>query len=119
MVPEITCHCGQCKKCKTRIYLRKWREENRERNRATFRAWNERNRESRRKAKQEWQRRNLHKARASNAVGRAVARGDLVREPCEVCGAAKVEAHHEDYDKPLEVRWLCHLHHAQAHQEAA
>lgn len=38
-------------------------------------------------------------------------RGELISQPCEVCGALKVEAHHDDYSKPLEVRWLCRPHH--------
>lgn len=39
----------------------------------------------------------------------------LERKPCEVCGATKVEAHHDDYEKPLEVRWLCKQHHSEVH----
>lgn len=35
-------------------------------------------------------------------------RGKLVPEPCLSCGSTvKVEMHHRDYDKPLEVMWLC------------
>ena len=45
----------------------------------------------------------------------AIARGDLVRQPCEVCGALPVEAHHDDYSKPLDVRWLCPTHHREHH----
>ena len=37
------------------------------------------------------------------------------RKPCEICGA-KAEAHHDDYDKPLEVRWLCFSHHREWHK---
>ena len=44
-----------------------------------------------------------------------VKRGHVTRGCCEVCGDEKVEAHHEDYTKPLDVRWLCKLHHLQAH----
>jgi hypothetical protein len=40
-------------------------------------------------------------------------RGKLIPKPCEVCGDPKVEKHHDDYTKPLEVRWLCKRHHAQ------
>lgn len=41
-----------------------------------------------------------------------VKRGSIKKQPCEVCGAAQtLEAHHEDYDKPLEVKWLCRKHH--------
>lgn len=46
---------------------------------------------------------------------RAIASGKLVREPCEVCGNPKVDAHHDDYCKPLSVRWLCRAHHFEHH----
>lgn len=45
----------------------------------------------------------------------AVRAGKLVRKPCEVCGAEQVEAHHPDYAKPLDVRWLCFKHHRAEH----
>jgi hypothetical protein len=47
-----------------------------------------------------------------------VSRGTVVRpETCSRCAqGGTIEGHHEDYDKPLEVEWLCrpcHLsHHA-------
>jgi hypothetical protein len=44
--------------------------------------------------------------------------GILVPQPCEVCGEKEgVQAHHEDYDKPLDVKWLCHSHHRLRHEE--
>lgn len=50
------------------------------------------------------------------ATQKAMASGRLVRQPCEVCGTSeKVEAHHDDYTKPLEVRWLCVTHHDEHH----
>lgn len=52
---------------------------------------------------------------ARNAVASAVKGGRLIRQPCEVCGAAKVEGHHDDYSKPLAVRWLCPTHHDEHH----
>lgn len=45
----------------------------------------------------------------------AVKRGELKKLPCEICGKERVEAHHEDYKKPLQVRWLCRRHHLQLH----
>ena len=39
------------------------------------------------------------------------ARGLLVPQPCESCGDPEVEMHHADYDKPLEVIWLCNACH--------
>jgi len=38
-------------------------------------------------------------------------RGILVPLPCEVCGSEDVERHHQDYSKPMLVRWLCRPHH--------
>ncbi len=49
-------------------------------------------------------------------LSNAVTSGRIARQPCEVCGAEKVEAHHDDYSKPLDVRWLCKKHHVEAHR---
>ncbi len=46
-----------------------------------------------------------------NTARNALKSGKLVRQPCEVCKEPKAEMHHDDYDKPLDVRWLCPLHH--------
>lgn len=53
--------------------------------------------------------------RAHYLVGLAVGRGELVQAGCEVCGDPQSQAHHDDYAKPLEVRWLCRQHHRQQH----
>lgn len=48
----------------------------------------------------------------------AVRVGKMVRQPCEVCGKeTHVHAHHDDYLKPREVRWLCITHHRAWHKE--
>jgi hypothetical protein len=47
----------------------------------------------------------------------AMKTGRLERKPCEVCGDKRVEGHHDDYNKPLDVRWLCRKHHSEAHRE--
>lgn len=53
--------------------------------------------------------------RASNIVHTALYRGQLVRRPCESCGSHRVDAHHDDYAAPLNVRWLCRRHHKLLH----
>jgi len=58
---------------------------------------------------------NPEKYKAHTAVHSALRNGTLVRGVCEVCGETVVEAHHDDYSKPLDVRWLCHKHHCQHH----
>lgn len=62
-----------------------------------------------------WRRANAEKYKAHLAVQRALASGDLVKQPCEVCGADQVDAHHDDYSAPLAVRWLCRQHHTRLH----
>ena len=57
------------------------------------------------------------KTKARNMVGNAVRDGKLFREPCGDCGAEKAHAHHDDYAKPLNVRWLCPAHHREWHKE--
>lgn len=51
-------------------------------------------------------------------VNRAIASGRLVRQPCESCGFTKAQAHHDDYSKPLDIRWLCGQCHRQEHAKA-
>lgn len=55
--------------------------------------------------------------RAHKAISRAIRLGHLQRKPCDVCGQAPAEGHHDDYSKPLEVVWLCRSHHRQRHLE--
>ena len=55
------------------------------------------------------------KQRAHGLVYEAVRLGKLVRGKCEVCGSDKVDAHHDDYDKPLIVKWFCRKHHQDEH----
>jgi len=58
------------------------------------------------------------KLRARYMLRNAVKTGKVIKSPCEKCGA-KAEGHHDDYSKPLEVKWLCRKHHAELHREAA
>jgi len=53
--------------------------------------------------------------RAHQLVKSAKWHGELVPQPCEVCGAGNTHAHHDDYSHPLVVRWLCPAHHQQEH----
>ena len=41
----------------------------------------------------------------------AIRAGVIKRGCCEFCGNPKTEGHHENYDRPLDVRWLCKEHH--------
>ena len=57
---------------------------------------------------------------ADAAFRRALRVGRLVRPTeCSACGEAKprIAGHHPDYDKPLEVVWLCMQCHGKRHIE--
>ncbi len=47
----------------------------------------------------------------------AIQKGLLIRQTCEICSAKKVHAHHDDYNYPLKVRWLCEIHHKAWHSK--
>lgn len=53
--------------------------------------------------------------KVGSAVNAAIRNGTLTRRPCRDCGALKVQAHHEDYSKPLDVIWLCQKCHKAVH----
>lgn len=72
----------------------------------------------RRANRQAYGRRHPEKVLARDAVYIAKKRGRIVAGPCEVCGATNAEAHHDDYSKPLDVRWLCREHHREHHAKA-
>ena len=58
------------------------------------------------------------KYKAHTMVGNAIKSGKLFIMPCEICGSENnVHAHHDDYAKPLNVRWLCAAHHKQWHRD--
>lgn len=65
-----------------------------------------------------WLAENKLKSKAHNKVKYAIRTGELVRQPCERCGTTdNVVAHHEDYNKPLDIVWLCAIHHQERHKE--
>ena len=60
-----------------------------------------------RKGISKWGKNNREKIYAQGLLSRAVKKGRIIKQPCEKCGEKKVHGHHDDYFKPLEVRWLC------------
>lgn len=57
------------------------------------------------------------KTKAHYLVDRAIKKGLLVRpKKCSKCNnPSLVEGHHDDYDKPLDVIWLCPTCHSMRH----
>ena len=54
---------------------------------------------------------------ARGLLQKAVSLGKIIRQNCEICNDPKSQGHHDDYFKPLEVRWLCRIHHAEIHKK--
>jgi ribosomal protein S27AE len=111
---------SRCKPCACR-YVREYRAAHVEEYRA-------RGREADRtpERREHWKARRVRRgergriqSHAHSAVQGALRAGKLKPSPCESCGAAEVDAHHDDYAKPLDVRWLCRLCHAAHHKREA
>lgn len=72
------------------------------------------NANNRRRWKEDVEFRDKHYIRT--CVNRLLREGKITRMPCKICGAEKAEAHHCDYNKPLELMWLCRKHHREWHK---
>jgi len=58
----------------------------------------------------------MFKVYVRSATHAAVKAGLIQRLGCEVCRSTDVQAHHIDYGRPLEVKWLCAQHHSDLHK---
>lgn len=69
------------------------------------------------RATKKWIEKNAIKRGVHIITGNAIRDGVIHKRPCEICGCETVHAHHDDYAKPLMVRWLCDTHHNEWHRE--
>lgn len=51
------------------------------------------------------------KSNARRLANHHADKGHIQRLLCEVCLSPDTQPHHDDYSKPLEVRWFCREHH--------
>jgi hypothetical protein len=110
--PSACGHCGRCERCQRNARSRAWWESQPPaKKRAILDARPADRRQGRKPGP-----RAPEKERARWTVKNALRYGLLAKQPCEVCGVEKVDAHHEDYSRPLDVRWLCRRHHAAEHR---
>jgi|SRR5580704_2467917 hypothetical protein len=96
-----------------------WVKANPEKMRVHRRVWRVKNPKVVRKLAIEYEKRNPEKRRAHVAICNAVRRGTIIKPTiCEDCGegSRRIEAHHADYSKLLEVNWLCQPCHIKTHK---
>ena len=100
---------------------KEYRENNREKHREYSRKYTEANREKinekKRKKNSEDRVHATIEGRARKQVWNATKKGILTRpKRCQMCSVeCKLEAHHADYNRPLEVIWVCRLCHGGIH----
>ena len=114
-------------KDKRKKYLKEYYLKNKEKIDRYRRQWAIDNIEKEAEYKSKWLKNNLDKIyeweKSNHVEGRkayikvriAMKKGILQKQPCIECGKMKVHAHHEDYSKPLDVIWLCPIHHKRLH----
>lgn len=98
---------------KQKEYYRDHAEEVKEKHKAYEKT--EAGRANRLKASKKHQSLYRYKHMARRKLNIALESGKILKLPCSVCNEPKSEAHHEDYDKPLDVIWFCRRHHRDHH----
>lgn len=100
-------------------YNKEYRKNNRSKFAAYSKVWRQKHREELLERQKEYQKKyidnNTDVSKSHSKVHAAIKQGRLVKKPCEICGEKIAEAHHDDYSKPLDVRWLCKKCHAKWH----
>lgn len=120
--------CIPCSNVYHRKYKKKWSDKNKE----YYQLWREENKETIIEYMKKWKLNNKEKVRESRKrykpdpvktkarqiVSHEIRMGRIVRpEKCSECeNETLIEAHHEDYSKPLSVDWLCRICHVIVHQ---
>ncbi len=110
-----------CKECDSRVrsqrYDENWDREKENRQRYSS---NPQQKKKSLESNRKYRQRNPQKTSAHNAVNNALRDGKIVRpDSCSDCGLATrdLEAHHEDYSRPLDVKWLCTRCHGKRHRK--
>ena len=94
---------------KIKVVNKKWRDEN-------WKEYYERNKENILKNAKKNLKGKILEQKAWWTFRDAIKSGKIKRQPCEICGDKKSDGHHPDYKNPLEVIWLCRIHHAELHR---
>lgn len=106
----------ECKNC-VKKYMIEYADLHRPEMNANARRWRHTHRKQRAEIQRAYRVQNPTAATAHSRLSYARQTGLARPQPCTVCGTTEaVHAHHDDYNKPLEVIWLCPRHHAERHR---
>lgn len=108
-------HLNKCKECAKQDSKKEYRNNVEERKEYEHQRNSTQERKNAAAEKQRLHRaKNPEKYKARTAVSNAIRDGRLKRQPCIYCGSTeKIQGHHKDYSKPLEVTWVCFQCHRQ------
>lgn len=104
---------------------KQWCDDNREHLREKHNGYYAKNMQDPDRAEQErarrrrWAQNHKDQVNAMQRVNAYIKKGLIARKPCEKCGSNDSQAHHDDYTRPLSVRWLCPMHHKEWHMHNA
>lgn len=84
------------------------------------RLYNKQHREDIVRSNRAYRQQNPEKTKCHRIMWKAIRAGELIIGPCVhkgrgECGM-RIQSHHEDYSKPLDVTWFCIPHHQQYHR---
>ena len=81
--------------------------------------WAENNRNKRIAYQKKYKNKNTEKTKAHSVISNALSNGKIQKpEYCSICKKkGKINAHHDDYSKPLKIIWLCIQCHVNIHKE--
>ena len=110
-----------CRICTMKIAIERRRnktDEVRRCGRNHIKRWRKRNRKRSREIDKRARKKHPERQVARLALFKAIAKGKITRpEFCSRCDNKKPQGHHPDYDKPLEVIWLCIDCHYKEHRK--
>jgi hypothetical protein len=127
---RVNSRCKECHKAKARenraakadyykaYDARRYQEDPKVRARHRRYQKTEAGKKSLKKAKEKWLKCFPERRAAHVLLNNALRYGKVTKSKvCEVCGASgRIEGHHEDYTKPLDVKWLCKKCHVEKHR---
>ena len=101
-------------------YAAVYREANVERLRTYRKGYNNARRVAISRYNKVYNQRNQEKIKCHRIMWKAIRAGELVIGPCTHKGlgecSVRIQGHHDDHSKPLEVTWFCTSHHQQYHR---